>query len=71
MTTPKVRVVSVTVRTLRTRLALTREQFATRLGVTWSTVNCWENGRVKPSPLGLQKIRNLLGEIGRVRCPFP
>ena len=52
--------VSVTVRDLRARLGLTREQFAAKVGVTWSTVNRWENGRGRPSPLALQHIEELL-----------
>ena len=38
---------------LRAQLGLTQEQFAGKVGVTWSTVNRWENGRGKPSPLAL------------------
>jgi len=38
------------VRDLRARLGLTQEQFARRLGVTYSTVNHWENGRRTPQP---------------------
>jgi len=36
------------VRELRKRLGLTQEKFAARLGVTFPTVNRWENGRTKP-----------------------
>lgn len=32
--------------TLRKRLGLTQEQFARELGVSFATVNRWENGRV-------------------------
>jgi putative transcriptional regulator len=38
------------VRNLRDRLALTQEQFAHQLGVSFSTVNVWENGRREPLP---------------------
>ena len=41
------------VKDLRTKLGLTQEQFAARIGVTWSTVNRWENGRGRPSPLAM------------------
>lgn len=47
------------VKELRTVLELTQEQFAAKVGVTFSTVNCWENGRRKPSPLALQRIEEL------------
>lgn len=49
---------------LRQRLGLTQEQFAARLGVTFPTVNRWENRRAKPSRLALQSIRRLLEQIG-------
>ena len=48
------------VRDLRKQLGLTQEQFAAKIGVTWSTVNRWENGRGKPSPLALQKLKELV-----------
>ncbi len=49
------------IRKLRAKLGLTQEQFAAKVGVTWSTVNRWENGRGKPSPLALSRIEELLG----------
>jgi putative transcriptional regulator len=63
MTRPKDSDVSATVRNLRSQLGLTQEQFAAKVGVTWSTVNRWENGRGKPSPLALQQIRVLLKDV--------
>ena len=47
------------VKTLRQRLGLTQEQFAHHLGVTFASVNRWENGQVKPSPLARQKLEAL------------
>ncbi len=47
-------------RTLRYDLGLTQEQLAVRLGVTVVTINRWENGRAKPSPLALDKIEQLI-----------
>lgn len=70
MSRPKSRDVSVTVKNLRTQLRLTQEQFAAEVGVTWSTVNRWENGRGKPSPLALQKIRDLVTEMGAEGAAF-
>ena len=52
------------IREVRTRLGLTQEKFAARLGVTLPTINRWENGRTKPSPLAVQSLRDLLGDIG-------
>ena len=48
------------VRTARTRLGLTQEQFAARLGVTFASVNRWENGHVIPSRLALRQIEDLV-----------
>ena len=52
------------VRELRKRTGLTQEKFAAKLGVTFPTINRWENGRAKPSPLAMQKIEELLGKMG-------
>ena len=51
------------IRELRLLTGLTQEQFAATLGVTYPTINRWENGRVKPSPLAMEKIERLLQEI--------
>lgn len=48
-----------TIRELRAKLGLTQEQFAAKVGVTWSTVNRWENGRGRPSPLAMRQIEEL------------
>lgn len=45
---------------LRLEIGLTQEQFAAEFGVTYSTVNRWENGRSKPSPLAMQKLEGML-----------
>jgi putative transcriptional regulator len=52
------------VRELRVRTGLTQEKFASKLGVTFPTINRWENGRAKPSPLALKQIENLLRDMG-------
>jgi len=52
------------VRALRERTGLTQEKFAAKLGVTFPTINRWENGRAKPSPLAMQKIEELLHSMG-------
>ena len=51
------------IRNLRAKLGLTQEQFAAKVGVTWSTVNRWENGRGKPSPLALRRIEEMRTEV--------
>lgn len=52
------------VRELRARTGLTQEKFAAKLGVTFPTINRWENGRAKPSPLAMQRIEELLHSRG-------
>ena len=53
------------VRELRQRTGLTQEKFAAKLGVTFPTINRWENGRAKPSPLALKQIEDLLRNMGQ------
>lgn len=50
---------------LRLAFGLTQEQFAATVGVTYTTINRWENGRSKPSPLAMGKIEGMLEEIKR------
>jgi len=50
------------VQRLRERLGLTQEQLATRLGVSFATVNRWENKQAKPSPLSWVQIQKLGGD---------
>ncbi|MEH2320079.1 helix-turn-helix domain-containing protein [Nostoc sp.] len=52
------------VRDLRLLAGLTQEQFAATLGVTYTTINRWENRRSKPSPLAMEKIERMLDEMG-------
>ncbi len=56
--------ISRLVRELRVRTALTQEKFAAKLGVTYPTINRWENGKAKPSPLALKQIEELLRTMG-------
>ena len=51
--------ISKIIRELRAVFALTQEQFAAKVGVTYSTINRWENDKSKPSPLALQRIKEL------------
>jgi len=52
------------IRNLREKTGLTQEKFATKLGVTLLTINRWENGRARPSPLAMQKVEELLRRMG-------
>jgi transcriptional regulator with XRE-family HTH domain len=52
------------VRSLRLETGLTQEKFAAQLGVTFPTINRWENNRAKPSPLALEKIEKMVRRLG-------
>ncbi len=41
----------VLVKEVRAKLGLTQEDFAQELGVSYATVNRWENGQYKPSKM--------------------
>ncbi len=56
--------ISQLVHEIRGRTGLTQEQFAARLGVTFPTINRWENGRAKPSPLAVKQIEAILRDLG-------
>jgi DNA-binding transcriptional regulator YiaG len=51
------------IRELRLKTGLTQEQFAAVLGVTFPTVNRWENGRNQPSPIAMKQIEKMLLEM--------
>jgi putative transcriptional regulator len=52
------------VRELRFRLGLTQEQFAAELGVTFASINRWENRKVQPSPMALKLLHQRLEQMG-------
>ena len=56
------------IRELRQHLGLTQEKFAAKLGVTFPTVNRWENNRGTPSPLAMEKIEGMLRSLLRSPC---
>ena len=47
------------IKELRIRLGLTQEQFAQKVGVSFATLNKWERGKTKPSPLALKVLVKL------------
>lgn len=53
---------AIQIRNLRLKLGLTQEQFAAKVGVTFSTVNRWENGKGKPSPLAMRQIKDFVDQ---------
>jgi transcriptional regulator with XRE-family HTH domain len=51
------------VKELRERLHMTQEQFAQKVGVTYSTVNHWENGKRSPQPFLVRRLLELKEEL--------
>ncbi len=56
---------SKVIRELRAGLSLTQEQFAAKIGVTYSTINRWENNKGKPSRLALRQLEKLQKKLKR------
>lgn len=52
------------VRETRQHLGLTQEEFALKLGVSYQSVNRWENGRTKPLPIAVNLIKQILHSTG-------
>jgi putative transcriptional regulator len=52
------------VRETRQRLKLSQVKFAAALGVSFQSVNRWENGHTKPLPVALKQIEHLLRQMG-------
>ncbi|MEC4883269.1 MAG: helix-turn-helix transcriptional regulator [Scytonema sp. PMC 1070.18] len=44
-------------------MGLTQEEFAAEVGVTYTTVNRWENGHAKPSKLAVRRIIQILQQM--------
>ncbi len=51
------------VRDLRERLGLTQTRMAERIGVSFATVNRWENGQSRPTRLAWRRIADLEAEV--------
>lgn len=56
--------ISYLIRTLRQRLELSQVQFAKQLGVSFKTVNSWENRRNRPSQMAMILIQEKLKAMG-------
>ena len=52
------------IRELRQQLGLSQEKLAAKLGVSFRTVNRWENRRAVPSALATKQIESLLHQMG-------
>ena len=47
------------IKSLRTALGYTQEEFAHHLGVTLCTVNRWENNKSEPSRLAVKQLQTM------------
>jgi len=54
------------VRGIRVARGLTQEALAREVGVTFSTVNSWENGRHRPIPALVARLLDIAGAAGLV-----
>ena len=53
------------VKEVRRQLALSQEDWARELGISFATVNRWENGQVKPSKLAKAQLDNFCAKMTR------
>ena len=51
------------IRDLRQAMGLTQEKFAAQVGVSFPTVNRWENKRATPSPLAMEKLAAMVKQV--------
>lgn len=58
------------IKQFRARRGLTQQALAGRLGVSFATVNRWENGQAKPSQLSWNRLRQLEMEVGEPEAPY-
>ena len=59
------------VKELRRRLGLTQEQFAQRVGVTYGSVNHWENGKRRPQPFLVRRLLEMKAELDAENTASP
>ena len=50
---------SIIIKEVRKQLGISQEDLAREIGVSFATVNRWENRHSKPSPLALREIQRL------------
>ena len=61
---PNITSIPLTLRFIRSALSLTQDQLASRLGVSFATVNRWEGGNTQPQKAAMAAIENLAQEAG-------
>ena len=52
------------VKALRDKRGLTQEQFVREIGVSFSTINVWENGHRHPQPYVSKRLLEMAEEAG-------
>jgi len=55
--------IALKLKEVRRKFKLTQEALAHKLGVSFTSVNRWENGQTQPSPLARRQIEELFEEI--------
>ena len=55
------------IRELRLNLNMTQENFAHEIGVTFATVNRWENGRTQPNKVAQKVLKQLERKLRRMQ----
>src|SRR3990172_13329600 len=58
------------IKEFRARRGLTQQALADRLGVSFASVNRWENGQTKPSQLSWNRLRQLEMGIAEAAAPY-
>ena len=48
------------IKNIRTKLGYSQQEFAAILGVSFATVNRWENGKAKPQKDRLERLRSFM-----------
>jgi len=51
------------IRNYRVRKGRTQEQLARSIGVSLNTVQRWESGKTRPSPLAMEKLQGLFEDV--------
>jgi transcriptional regulator with XRE-family HTH domain len=55
---------SIIIKNIRTSLKLSQEELARELGVSFATINRWENGKSTPSKLALVAVKEFCNKNG-------
>jgi len=62
----------ILIKEIRVQLDLSQEDFAREIGVSYATVNRWENRRFLPSKMAMRRIEaycDHMIELGRLQLP--